>query len=249
MSHRFEYVLRLGDSALVLAQCSSAWVAHAPIMEEDVALANIALDLFGQAKLWLEYAGKIEGASRDADALAFHRDAGAYRNLLLVEQPNGNFADTIVRGYFYDAWAHLLLDALSRSSDEQVAAIAAKAAKETAYHLRRSEDWLVRLGDGTELSHERAQRAVDELWRFTGELFLGDEIDAAMVAEGIGVDPATLREPWLQRVGAALETATLAQPAEVWMQRGGKQGRHGEALSYMLAEMQVLPRSYPGARW
>ncbi len=249
MTDRIEYLLRLGDSALVLAQRSAAWVAHAPVMEEDVALANVALDLFGQARLWLEYAGELEGAARDADALAFHRDASAYHNVLLVEQPNGNFADTIVRGYFYDAWARLNLTALAASSDERVAAIAAKSAKETAYHLRRSEDWLVRLGDGTELSHQRVQSAVDELWRFTGELFTGDEIDAAMVAAGAGVDPASLREPWLARVDAALALATLTKPEDGWMQRGGKQGRHGEALSYMLAEMQVLPRSYPGAVW
>jgi ring-1,2-phenylacetyl-CoA epoxidase subunit PaaC len=249
MTDRLEYLLRLGDSALVLAQRSAAWVAHAPVMEEDVALANVALDLFGQAKLWLEYAGELEGAGRDADALAFHRDASAYRNVLLVEQPNGNFADTIVRGYLYDAWARLNLTALAASSDERVAAIAAKSVKETAYHLRRSEDWLIRLGDGTELSHQRVQSAVDELWRFTGELFTGDEIDAAMVAAGVGVDPASLREPWLERVDAALALATLTKPVDGWMQRGGKQGQHGEALSYMLAEMQVLPRSYPGAQW
>ena len=246
---RVEYLLRLGDSALVLAQRTSAWVAHAPIMEEDVALANVALDLFGQAKLWLDYAGEIEGAGRDADTLAFHRDAGAYRNVLLVEQPNGDFAETTVRGYFYDAWAHLALGALAGSRDERVAAIAGKAVKETAYHLRRSEDWLIRLGDGTEFSHERVQRAVDELWRFTGELFLGDEVDAAMIEAGAGIDTAALRKPWLERVSLALSTATLTQPADGWMQRGGKQGRHGETLSYMLAEMQVLPRSYPGAQW
>jgi ring-1,2-phenylacetyl-CoA epoxidase subunit PaaC len=249
MTERLEYLLRLGDSALVLAQRSAAWVAHAPVMEEDVALANVALDLFGQAKLWLEYAGELEGAGRDADALAFHRDASAYRNVLLVEQPNGNFADTIVRGYLYDAWTRLNLTALAASSDERVAAIAAKSVKETAYHLRRSEDWLIRLGDGTELSHQRVQSAVDELWRFTGELFTGDEIDAAMVAAGVSVDPASLREPWLERVDAALALATLTKPVDGWMQRGGKQGQHGEALSYMLAEMQVLPRSYPGAQW
>ncbi|HTV93617.1 MAG TPA: 1,2-phenylacetyl-CoA epoxidase subunit PaaC [Verrucomicrobiae bacterium] len=249
MGERLEYLLRLGDSALVLAQRCAAWVAHAPIMEEDVALANVALDLFGQAKLWLEYAGEIEGAGRDADALAFHRDASDYRNLLLVEQPNGNFADTIVRGYFCDAWAQLNLSALAASSDERIAAIAAKSLKETAYHLRRSQDWLVRLGDGTDVSHERAQRAVDELWCYTGELFIGDEIDAAMVAQGVGVEPNSLRAPWLARVEAALETATLVKPGDGWMQRGGKQGRHTEALSYMLAEMQVLPRSYPGAQW
>jgi ring-1,2-phenylacetyl-CoA epoxidase subunit PaaC len=246
---RVEYLLRFGDNALVLAQRCAAWVAHAPIMEEDVALANVALDLFGQAKLWLEYAGEVEGAGRDADALAFHRDSGEFRNLLLVEQPNGNFADTVVRGYFYDAWAHLALQALARSRDEHLAAIAAKSAKETAYHLRRSEDWLIRLGDGTELSHERTQHAVDELWRFTGEMFLVDDVDVAMTEAGIGFDPASLREGWLERIGVAFANATLAQPADGWMQRGGKQGRHTEALSYMLAEMQVLPRTYVGAKW
>jgi len=249
MSARIEYLLRLGDTALVLGQRYAAWVAHAPVMEEDVAFANVSLDLFGQAKLWLEYAAEIEGAGRDADALAFHRDASDYRNVLLVEQPNGNFADTIVRGYFYDAWAELNLRALGASSDERIAAIAAKSIKETAYHLRRSRDWLARLGDGTELSHERVQAAVDELWRFTGELFIGDEVDAEMHAQSIGPDPAVLRDPWLEEVHAALAIATLSKPDDGWMQRGGKQGRHTEALGYMLAEMQVLPRSHPGAAW
>ena len=246
---RIEYVLRFADSALVLGQRCSAWIAHAPIMEEDVALANVALDLFGQARLWLEYAAEIEGAGRDADALAFHRDSGAYRNVLLVEQPNGNFADTIVRGYFYDSWVALAWERLAHSSDERIAAIAAKSAKETAYHRSRGEDWLVRLGDGTELSHVRAQQAVDALWRFTGELFIGDEIDAEMTALGVGFDPATLREPWLERVRPALAKATLGEPGEGYMQRGGKQGCHTEALGYLLAEMQVLPRTYPGAQW
>jgi ring-1,2-phenylacetyl-CoA epoxidase subunit PaaC len=248
-SGRVEYLLRLGDNALVLAQRSAAWIAHAPIMEEDVALANVALDLFGQARLWLDYAGEVEGAGRDADALAFHRDSGGFYNVLLVEQPNGNFADTIVRGYFYDVWADLALRELSRSHDERLAAIAAKCAKETAYHLRRSEDWLIRLGDGTELSHERAQHAVDDLWRFTGEMFLGDAVDAEMTAAGIGFDPASLREAWLERIGITFATATLAVPPDGWMQRGGKQGQHTEELSYLLAEMQVLPRTYVGASW
>ncbi len=247
--NRVEYLLRLGDNALVLAQRSAAWVAHAPVMEEDVALANVALDLFGQARLWLDYAGEAEAAGRDADALAFHRDSSGFRNLLLVEQPNGNFADTLARGYFYDVWADLALRELSRSRDEHIAAIAAKSAKETAYHLRRSEDWLIRLGDGTELSHERAQHAVDDLWRFTGEMFLGDAVDDEMMAAGIGFDPASLREPWLERIGICFANATLAQPADGWMQRGGKQGQHTEALGYMLAEMQVLPRTYVGANW
>ncbi|HEY5341902.1 MAG TPA: 1,2-phenylacetyl-CoA epoxidase subunit PaaC [Candidatus Aquilonibacter sp.] len=249
MNSHLEYVLRLGDNALILAQRTAEWVSRAPIMEEDVALANIALDLFGQARMWLAYAGELEGAERDADRLAFHRDAGDFRNVLLVEQPNGDFGTTTVRGYFYDAFAHLQLGALSGSADERIAAIAAKSLKETAYHLQRSEDWLVRLGDGTDLSHERVQRSVDALWRFTGELFLGDDVDAAMAAQDIGVDPASLRDQWNARVESGLARATLTRPADGYMQRGGKHGRHSEALSYLLAEMQVLPRSQPEAVW
>ncbi len=249
MNARFDYLLRLGDNALVLAQRTSAWVAHAPVMEEDVALANIALDLFGQARLWLEYAGEVEGQGRDADRLAFHRDSGAFRNVLLVEQPNGNFADTIARGYFYDAFAHLQLGALARSHDARIAEIAAKARKETTYHLERSEDWLARLGDGTALSHARMQHAVDALWRFTGELFLADETDDAVARSGAGVEPGELRDAWLARIDCGFARATLVRPADGWMQRGGKQGRHGESLGYLLAEMQVLPRSSPEAVW
>lgn len=249
MSATFEYLLRLGDNALVLAQRTAQWIAHAPIMEEDVALANVSLDLFGQARLWLEYAGEVEGVGRDADRLAFHRDAGAFRNLLLVEQLNGTFADTIVRGYLFDAFSYLQLTALARSSDERVSEIASKAVKETDYHLQRSEDWLARLGDGTELSHERAQRAVDALWRYTGEAFISDAVDAQNASNGAGVDPATLLDAWNQRVNRALARATLTRPADGYMQRGGKQGQHTEALSYLLAEMQVLPRTHPEAVW
>jgi ring-1,2-phenylacetyl-CoA epoxidase subunit PaaC len=246
---RIEYVLRFGDSALVLAQRLSAWVAHAPIMEEDVAFANVSLDLFGQARLWLSYAGELEGKGRSEDSLAFHRDPGELRNILLVERPNGDFADTTVRGYFYDLWSYLALERLMHSSDDRIAAIAEKSRKEVAYHLRRSRDWLVRLGDGTSESHERAQRAANELWRYTGEMFLGDEVDAAMVESAIGFDPATVREPWLRSVEASFAEATLALPGECWMQRGGKQGVHTEDLGYLLAEMQVLPRSLPEATW
>lgn len=246
---RVDYLLRLGDNALVLGQRTSAWVAHAPIMEEDVALANVALDLIGQARLWLDYAGEVEGAGRDADRLAFHRDSGAFLNVLLVEQPNGNFADTIVRGYLFDAFSYLQLNALARSSDPRIAEIAAKAVKETAYHLQRSEDWLMRLGDGTPVSHERAQHALDALWRFTGEMFLCDDVDAENAASGAGVDPSSLREAWLSRVESSIARATLVRPADGYMQRGGKQGVHTEHLGYLLAEMQTLPRSYPEAVW
>lgn len=244
-----EYVLRFGDSALVLAQRLSAWVAHAPIMEEDVAVANVALDLFGAARMWLTYAGELEGAGRDEDRLAFHRDAREFRNVLLVERPNGDFGQTIARGFLYDVWAVLALGELARSGDPRIAEIAAKARKESAYHLRRSREWVLRLGDGTPLSHERMRAGIEALWRYTGELFLGDAVDAAMLERGIGFDPAALREPWLAEVRATLEEATLEVPADGWMQRGGKQGAHTEDLSYLLAEMQVLPRANPEAVW
>jgi ring-1,2-phenylacetyl-CoA epoxidase subunit PaaC len=242
-------VLRLGDNALVLAQQLSAWVAHSPIMEEDVAMANVALDLFGQARLWLTYAGELEGEGRGEDALAFHRDPHEFRNVLLVERPNGDFADTTVRSYFFDLWSYLALGELMHSSDERIAAIAEKSRKETAYHVRRSEDWFIRLGDGTEESHVRTQRAADALWRYTGELFIGDDIDAALCEERIACAPDTLREPWLERVRTAFGAATLDLPADTWMQRGGKQGVHTEDLGYLLAEMQVLPRAIPEATW
>lgn len=246
---RVEYVLRFGDSALVLAQRLSAWVGHAPVMEEDVAIANVALDLFGQARLWLGYAGELEGTGRDADRLAFHRDAGAFRNVLLVERANGNFADTVARSFFYDAWALLAMRALGASRDERIAAIALKAAKECAYHLRRSREWVLRLGDGTAVSRERMQAAVDDLWRYTGELFAGDAVDDAMVESGVGFDPLALQPAWHSEVAATFEEATLQIPAEGWMQRGGKQGTHTEELGYLLAEMQVLPRRFPEATW
>ncbi len=241
--------MRLGDNALVLAQQLCAWVAHAPIMEEDVAFANVSLDLFGQARLWLAYAGQLEGAGRDEDRLAFHRGANEFHNVLLVERPNGDFASTIVRGYFFDLWSYLALGELVRSQDEQVAAIAQKSRKETAYHLRRSEDWLIRLGDGTEESHARAQRAANDLWRYTGELFLRDEVDAAMLEVGIGFDPPALLDPWRDRVRTAFSSAALDVPGDSWTQRGGKQGLHTEQLSYLLAEMQALPRSLPEGVW
>ncbi|TCO80718.1 ring-1,2-phenylacetyl-CoA epoxidase subunit PaaC [Plasticicumulans lactativorans] len=247
---KIEYLLRLGDSALILGQRVSEWIGHAPIMEEDVALANVALDLIGQARLWFGYAGELEGRGRDEDALAFLREAHEYRNVLLVEQPNGNFADTLVRQFLFDAWHHALLEGLSQSHDPRIAEIAVKALKEVTYHLERSSDWVVRLGDGTEESHRKAQAALDELWTYTGELFAADAIDAELVAQGVAVDPASLREAWLHTVQAVCEAATLtAPPADAWMQSGGKQGRHTEHLGYILAEMQSLPRAHPGARW
>lgn len=245
-----ELLLRLGDSALILSQRLTEWCGKGPALEEDMALANVSLDLIGQARLWLSYAAEVEGLGRDEDQLAFLRDAHDFRNLLLVEQPNGSYADTLVRQFFFDAWHQLTLEALTRSSDGRVADIAEKALKEVRYHLRRSGDLIVRLGDGTAESHRRVQAAINDLWMYTGEMFAGDEVDEVMAAQGIATEPAALRDAWLQHVGQVLDEATLTMPPpDAWMQSGGKQGRHGEALGYLLAEMQFLPRAYPAAQW
>jgi ring-1,2-phenylacetyl-CoA epoxidase subunit PaaC len=243
------YVLRLGDNALVLGQQLAALTGHAPILEEDLALANVALDLIGQARLWLSLAGALEGAGRDEDALAYFRDAGAFRNVLLVERPSGDFAQTIARSFLFDTWHFFFLQALCGSRDERIAAIAAKAVREVEYHARRSGDWVVRLGDGTQESRRRMQVALAALWPYTGELFAADDVDTELAQAGVGADPAALHEPWARHVGTILSDATLALPADGWMQRGGKSGHHGEALSYLLAEMQSVRRSVPGVAW
>jgi len=248
-SERFEFLLRLGDSPLVLAQRLSEWVGKGPVLEEDIALTNVGLDLLGQARLWLAYAGELEGKGRDEDALAFRRDAHEFRNALLAEQPNGDYAETTARQFLFDHWHALTLRALERSHDERVAAIAAKASKEVAYHVERSTDWVIRLGDGTEFSHRRMQAAIDGLWMYAGELFLPDAVDDAAAQAGIGPDLAALAGPWRTSVAAALDEATLTIPADDWAQRGGRQGRHTEHLGHLLTEMQFLQRAYPDARW
>lgn len=249
----FEYLLRLGDSSLILSQRLGAWTGHGPILEEDLALTNTALDLLGQARMWLTLAGEVEGAGRDEDALAYHRDAHQFHNLLLVERANGNYADTMARQFLFDVWHYFLLQRLEQSSDERVAAIAAKAIKEVTYHVRRSSDMVVRLGDGTPESHAKMQAAIDDAWRFTGELFADDAVDQDVTARGIGGELAALRAPWLAHVREVLEEATLTVPDEAAANhlayRGGRQGRHTEELGYVLAEMQYLPRAYPGATW
>jgi ring-1,2-phenylacetyl-CoA epoxidase subunit PaaC len=247
---RYDYPLRLGDNTLILSQRLGEWCGKGPALEEDMALTNVALDLLGQARLWLSYAAELQGDGADEDRLAYHRDAHQFRNLLLLEQPNGHYGDTLVRQFFFDAWHALALRELSRSADPRIAEIAQKAAKEVAYHLRRSSDLLVRLGDGSERSHAMMQAAVEGLWRFTGEMFAGDAVDAAAAQSGIGFDPASLRQPWLDYVGEVLVTATLRMPpADAWMHKGGKQGVHTEHLSRLLAEMQVLQRAHSGASW
>jgi ring-1,2-phenylacetyl-CoA epoxidase subunit PaaC len=244
-----ECCLRLGDDRLVLGHRTSEWCGHAPILEEDIALANIALDLVGQASLLLKLAGALEGKGRDEDTLAYLRDATEYRNLLICELPKGDFAFTIVRHFFVGVAAYLQLDGLAKSGHPDLAGIAAKALKETRYHVRHAGEWVIRLGDGTAESHRRAQAAVDELWRFTGEVFLPDAVEATLVANGLAPDATTLQAPWRAQVEDVLRRATLAMPKEGWMQRGGRTGQHTEHLSHMLAEMQVLPRSFPGAHW
>jgi ring-1,2-phenylacetyl-CoA epoxidase subunit PaaC len=245
----FEYLLRLGDNSLILGHRLSEWSGHAPVLEEELALGNIALDLIGQTQLWLSLAGEVEGKGRDADKLAFLRDAGGYRNVLLVEQPNGDFARTMTRQFFFDTWHYLLLQGLTQSTDTRIADIAGKSLKEVAYHAERSRDWVVRLGDGTEESHRRMQRAIDDLWVYTGELFEMDEIDRTLLTQGLAIDLAALRQPWSEHVGRTLEEATLEQPKQGWAQRGGKRGVHSEHLGYLLAEMQFLQRAYPNAMW
>ena len=237
-----ELVLRLGDSSLILSQRLAEWCGHAPELEEDIALANVALDLLGHARFWLSYAG-------DEDELAFLRDAREFRNVLLVEQPNGDYAMTMARQFYFDAWHYLLLERLEHSTDARIAEIAAKARKEVTYHVERSSDWVVRLGDGTEQSHRRMQAALDELWMYTGELFEMDAVDEEMLRRGVGADLTALRAPWMECVGKTLAEATLRVPSGTWMQRGGKQGVHTEKLGYLLAEMQFLQRAYPNAQW
>jgi len=247
---RHDYLLRFGDNALILSQRLGEWCGKGPALEEDMALTNTALDLLGQARLWLSLAAEASGNGADEDTLAYLRDDREFRNLLLVEQPNGTYADTLVRQFLFDAWSSLALRRLLGSSDAAIAAIAEKAVKEVGYHLRRTSDLVVRLGDGTERSRALMQAAVDRLWPYHHELFIGDAVDAEMAARGIGFDPASIRDEWLAYVRDVLGEATLQVPAAGgWMPKGGKQGLHSEHLSRLLAEMQVLPRSHPGARW
>lgn len=242
------YALRLGDNGLVLAQRLGAWCGHAPELEIDLALANIGLDLLGQARNFLSYAAELNG-SGDEDTLAFGRDERQFTNVLLVEQPNGNFADTIARQFFMDAWHVALFSRLVNSRDAQIAAIAAKGLKEVRYHLRFSRGWLERLGNGTDYSMQLMQQAVNNLWRFTGELFMADELDISLSEQGIAVDPRELQAEWQTTVHTALLDAGLQIPEEAPFRRGGKQGLHSEHLGPMLAEMQYLQRSYPGQQW
>jgi ring-1,2-phenylacetyl-CoA epoxidase subunit PaaC len=243
------YTLRRADDALILGHRLSEWCGHAPMLEEDMALANMGLDLLGQARELYSYAAKVEDQGNDEDKLAYLRDVRQYRNLLLLEQPNGDFARTMVRQFFYAAFADLYWRAMMRSSDPTLAAIAAKSEKEMAYHLRHCSEWVVRLGDGTEESHIRAQAAIDDLWAFTGEMFAADDSERTLIDAGIAVDAAALRAPWLKTMTDVVAEATLALPNSHWMQQGGRSGRHSEHLGHLLSELQSMPRTVPGATW
>jgi ring-1,2-phenylacetyl-CoA epoxidase subunit PaaC len=246
---RFSYVLRLADTSLILGQRLGEWVGHAPALEEDLGLANLSLDLIGQARLLLTYAGELEGRGRDEDQLAFLRDGTDYFNVALAEQPNGDFGRTIVRQCLLDAWQLELYTELQHSTDRRLAEIAAKALKETQYHFRYSANWLIRLGDGTEESKSRVQGALDELWRFTAELFVPDALDDDMAALGVAPDLSRLHARWLTRIDAVLREATLTRSADVSYPWHGKRGQHSEHLGYLLAEMQFMQRAYPGSQW
>ena len=243
------YTLRRADDALILGHRLSEWCGHAPMLEEDMALANIGLDLIGQARELYSYAAACEAAGNDEDRYAYLRDVRQYRNLLLVELPNGDFARTIVRQFVYSAYADLYWRAMMTSSDATLAAIAAKSEKESAYHLRHSAEWVIRLGDGTAESHRRAQAAVDDLWAYTGEMFATDGADTDLIGRGIAVDPESLRASWQATVADVFGRATLRLPNGSWMQKGGRVGHHSEHLGHLLSELQSLQRTFPGATW
>lgn len=245
-----QFLLRMGDNTLVLGHRVSEWCGHAPVLEEDIALANTALDLIGQTQMWLALAGEVQGEGKSADDLAFLRDAWDFRNALLVEVPNGDFGRTLMRQFLFDSWHKLMLERLKSSSDERVAAIAEKAVKEVTYHVERSRDTVIGLGDGTEESHARMQEALDYLWPYVGELFTGDAVDAEMVSAGIAPDPASLRADYDAILAEVMAEATLSIPKSGFAHKGGRDGRmHTEHLGHLLTSMQWLQRAYPGARW
>lgn len=243
------YASRLGDNALVLGQRMIELVAVSPELEEELANANFSLDYIGQARMFYTYAGECEGAGRNEDDFAFLRPEHDYRNLLLVEQPNGHFGDSTVRQVLFESWYLHLLEALTRCSDEGISEIAARAIKEVRYHLHHSSQWLVRLGDGTEESHDRVQQSLDNLWKYTGEMFAPDKLDDDMRAVFNGPHLEIIEAQWRADIRAVVEEATLKMPDDQWMASGGKQGRHSEHMGFLLAEMQYLQRTYPGATW
>lgn len=245
----FQYLLRLGDNALILGQRLGEWCGHGPVLEQDIALTNIALDLIGQTRSWYQYAAEVEGKGRNEDEIAHFRDAIDFYNVLLVEQPNEDWAYTISRQFFFDVFNYYLHIELCDSKDKQVAAIANKSIKEITYHLRYSSEWMIRLGDGTEESHEKMQQAVDDLYMFAGEMTAADELDKKMAEAGIGADLDKIRPAYFAKVKEIMDRATLSLPKDQWFQEGGKKGHHSENLGFILADLQFMQRTYPGLDW
>ena len=247
--HLFEYLLRLGDDGLILGHRLSEWCGHGPILEEDIAMTNISLDLIGQATSLLKYAGEVEGKGRDEDKLAFLRIEKEYRNNLLVEQPNGDFGVTMMRQFLFDAYRFPLFEALQHSKDEQLAGIAEKSLKETKYHYRHSAEWIIRLGDGTDESHQRVQTAMNSIYRFAADIFMADEVEKALEVAGVLPNMSKVKEEWMKNVKSVLSEATIQFPDNDWEQRGGRLGNHSEHLGFLLAEMQYMQRTYPNMEW
>jgi ring-1,2-phenylacetyl-CoA epoxidase subunit PaaC len=245
----FDYLIHLGDNSLIIGHRLSEWCGHSPVLEEDMALVNFALDFIGLSRNLYTYAAKVEGMGKTEDDYAYWRDAGAYRNALLLEQPNGDFAVTIARQFFYDVFSHLQNEALTNSSDSQLSAMASKSVKESSYHLKHSRSWMLRLGDGTQESHDRLQNAVDDLWMFTGDLFSQTEGDRFLIDMGIAADVTAFQEEWNQQVGGVLLEAGIKKPSATFMQQGSRKGIHTEHLGFLLAEMQSVQRNYPGNQW
>lgn len=245
----FEYCLRLGDSPLILGQRLAEWCGHGPILEEDIALTNICLDLIGQSRAFLTYAGEVEGKGRTEDDLAFLRNEREFRNLLLTEKPNGDFAQSMLRQLFISAFHFYFYSALSKSKDQTLAALAEKSLKEVTYHLRHSSEWVIRMGDGTEESRTRLENALEELWRYTGDIFDMDETDSVLIAEGIAPDLQKIRKDWEGKIKEVFSSATIEVPQKVFMMSGSRKGKHTEHLGHLLSEMQYLQRAHPGASW
>lgn len=245
----FDYVIRQADNCLILGQRLGEWCGHGPVLEQDIAMTNIALDLIGQSRSLYQYAAKVQDEGKTEDDLAYLRDVWQFKNALLVEQPNQDFAYTIARQFYFDTFNYLFYQELVGSSDEQLRAIAQKSLKEVTYHLRWSSDWMLRLGDGTQESHIRIENAINDLWSFTGELFENNEVDTVMKEVKIGVDLSGIKTKWIRKVSEIISKATLNMPEGTWMQSGGKEGKHSEHLGYILSDLQFLQRAYPGAKW
>ncbi len=249
MNNLVSYIYTIADNALILGQRLGELCGHGPSLETDIAMTNLSLDLFGQTRSYYQYAASVLGQGATEDTLAFLRQEREYRNVLLVEQPNTDFAYTMARQYLFDEFHLLLLDGLQHSADDTLQAIAKKSIKEVSYHRRFSSDWILRLGDGTPESHERIQKAINDLWAYTDELFLDTPAEAQMASLGVGVAVSTLRQAWLQNVAALLEKATLQMPEQTYFQKGGKQGIHSEHMGYLLADMQYMQRTFPNMTW